>query len=99
MSATFNDFSILRRPVVTEKSYAAQGSANQYSFRVARHATRQQVKRAVETIFEVDVARVQMINMPGKPKRRGAHAGRRPGYRKAIVRLAEGQSLEVSEEG
>jgi len=99
MTATFEDFRILRRPVVTEKSYAAQGSANQYSFRVDTRATKQQIKHAVEAIFEVDVNRVQVINMAGKRKRRGAHSGQRPGYRKAVVRLAEGQSLEVSEEG
>jgi len=97
-AATYNDFNILRRPVVTEKSYTATGSANQYTFRVATTATKQQIKQAVEAIFEVEVDRVQVINLPGKAKRRGMHAGRRPGYRKAVVRLAEGQTLEVAEE-
>ncbi len=99
MSAGWNDFETLRRPVVTEKSYAAQGAANQYTFRVERRATKQQVKQAVEAIFGVDVEQVRILNLPGKPKRRGMREGRRPGYRKAIVRLAAGQSLEVAEEG
>jgi len=97
MSATFTDFNILQRPVVTEKSYGATGTANQYTFRVARTATKQQVKHAVEAIFEVEVEKVQVINMPSKEKRRGAHMGTRSGYRKAVVRLAEGQTLDTEE--
>jgi len=98
MSATFEDFRTLRRPVVTEKSYAAQGTANQYSFRVEPSATKQQIKHAIESIFEVNVEKVQVINLPGKPKRRGMRAGFRSGYRKAVVRLAEGETLDVAEE-
>ncbi len=98
MSANINHYNTIRQPVITEKSYRASGEANQYTFRVAPDATKAQIKAAVESIFEVDVVKVQVINMPGKPKRRGWHMGRRPGYRKAVVRLAEGQSLEVAEE-
>lgn len=98
MSANINHFNILRQPVVTEKSYAATGAANQYTFRVEREATKAQIKAAVEAIFDVDVEAVQVINMPGKPKRRGMHMGRRAGYRKAVVRLAEGQTLEAVDE-
>lgn len=98
MSASINHFNTLCRPVVTEKSYAGTGDANQYTFRVARDATKQQVKEAVEAVFEVNVEKVQVINVPGKPKRRGQHMGTRSGYRKAVVRLAEGQTLEVAEE-
>jgi len=98
MSAHIEHFNILRQPVVTEKSYTATGQANQYTFRVARDATKAQVKAAVEAIFDVKVEKVQVLNMPGKPKRRGFHSGMRPGYRKAVVRLAEGQTLEVVEE-
>jgi len=98
MSAVYEDFKALRRPVVTEKSYAAQGATNQYSFRVEPTATKQQIKHAVEAVFEVKVEKVQVINMPGKPKRRGAHTGTRSGYRKAVVRLVEGETLDVAEE-
>jgi len=98
MSANINHFNILRQPVVTEKSYTATGAANQYTFRVDREATKTQVKAAIEAIFEVQVDRVQVINMPSKPKRRGQHTGSRSGYRKAVVRLAEGQTLETVEE-
>ncbi len=98
MSATIEHYDIIRQPVITEKSYTAGAEANQYTFRVARDATKAQVKAAIEAIFGVDVVKVQIMNMPGKPKRRGWHAGRRPGYRKAVVRLAEGQTLDVAEE-
>jgi len=98
MSANINHFDILRQPVITEKSYTGTGAANQYTFRVARTATKLQIKAAVEAVFEVEVDKVQVINMPGKPKRRGAHTGTRSGYRKAVVRLAEGHTLEVAEE-
>jgi len=98
MSANINHFDILRQPVVTEKSYSATGDANQYTFRIARDASKMQVKAAVEAIFEVKVDKVQVINMPSKPKRRGMHAGTRAGYRKAVVRLAEGHSLGMADE-
>jgi len=98
MSANINHFNVLRQPVVTEKSYTATGAANQYTFRVARDATKAQVKAAVEAIFEVKVEKVQVINLPSKPKRRGFHTGTRSGYRKAVVRLAEGETLDVAEE-
>jgi len=103
MSATASTnikyFDILRQPVVTEKSYAGTGESNQYTFRIARTASKTQVKAAVEAIFEVKVDKVQVINMPSKPKRRGQHDGTRSGYRKAVVRLAEGHSLEMADEG
>ncbi len=98
MSAKYHHFNTLRKPVITEKSYKATGDANQYTFRVAPDATKLQVKAAVEAIFEVKVEKVQVVNLPSKEKRRGMHTGTRSGYRKAIVRLVEGQSLEVAEE-
>ena len=98
MSATFNHMNTLRTPVITEKSYVARSDANQYVFRVATNATKQDIKAAVEAVFEVDVEKVQVINVPGKEKRRGMHLGRRPGYRKAVVRLVEGQSIDPEEE-
>lgn len=98
MSATYEHSRIIRQPVITEKSYAGTGKANQYTFRVARYASKLQVKRAIEALFEVKVEKLQMISVPGKVRRRGAHIGRRPGYRKAVVRLAEGHTLNVAEE-
>lgn len=98
MTANIIHFNILQQPVITEKSYAATSTGNQYTFRVSPEATKTQVKAAIEAIFEVDVEKVQVINLPAKPKRRGAHTGSRSGYRKAVVRLVEGQTLEAAEE-
>ncbi len=98
MSASYKHMNTLRQPVITEKSYIARAAANQYVFRVATDASKVDVKAAVEAIFEVQVEKVQVINVPGKEKRRGAHVGRRSGYRKAVVRLVEGQSIDPEEE-
>jgi len=98
MSATYKHMNPLRQPVITEKSYISRSASNQYIFRVAREASKVEVKAAIEAIFEVNVEKVQVINVPGKEKRRGANVGRRPGYRKAVVRLVEGQSIDPEEE-
>ena len=68
MTANIMHFNILQQPVVTEKSYAATGAGNQYTFRVSREATKSQVKAAVEAIFEVEVVKVQVINLPDEPQ-------------------------------
>jgi len=98
MSATYKHMNTLRQPVITEKSYIARGENNQYVFRVAKTATKSDVKAAVQAIFEVNVEKVQVINVPSKEKRRGMHVGKRSGYRKAVVRLLEGQSIDPEEE-
>jgi len=96
--AQYRHFQRLIGPHVTEKSHNAMGDNNQYTFRVSREATKVQVKDAIETIFDVQVVKVQVINRPSKAKRRGMRLGYKPGYRKAVVRLAEGQSLEAMDE-
>ncbi|MDQ6975511.1 MAG: 50S ribosomal protein L23 [Mariprofundaceae bacterium] len=98
MSANYKDMNILLFPVITEKSYGAKAENNQYVFKIAKRASKADVKQAVETIFEVKVEKIQVITIPGKERRRGAHVGKRPGYRKAVVRLAEGQSIDPEEE-
>lgn len=98
MSAKYEHFQLLRRPVVSEKAYNATGANNQYTFLVAAEADKIGIKRAVEAVFGVKVDRVQVMNVQGKIKRRGLRVGRRTGYRKAVVRLAEGHSLEAMEE-
>jgi large subunit ribosomal protein L23 len=92
-------YEILRRPLVTEKS-SYQSGLNQFSFIVADSATRTQVKDAIETIYDVSVARVNIINVPAKRGRRlrcRRMSIRKPGYKKAIVTLAEGQTLPIFE--
>jgi large subunit ribosomal protein L23 len=93
-------YEVLRRPLVTEKSSYQSGRLNQYSFIVADSATRTQVKDAIETLYDVSVVRVNIINSPAKRGRRLRSRRllvRKPGYKKAIVTLAEGQTLQIFE--
>ena len=94
-------YDVLVRPLVTEKSNRHSSKLGQYVFVVADSATRTMVKDAVETLFEVTVARVNIMNAPAKRGRRSKSRRllvRRPSFKKAIVTLAEGsKSLEIFE--
>ena len=86
---------VIIRPVVSEKSYAL-ATADKYTFRVHPDAHKTQIKQAVEALFDgVKVLEVRTSKVPSKPKRRGVHAGQRPGWKKAVVTIAEGQSIEA----
>ena len=93
-------YNVLVRPLVTEKTNR-QNKSNQYAFDVANQATRTMVKDAVETLFDVTVARVNILNAPAKRGRRAKTRRlmvRRAGYKKAIITLAEGsKALEIFE--
>jgi large subunit ribosomal protein L23 len=93
-------YDVLVRPLVTEKSSYQSSTLNQYSFVVANKATKSMVKDAVEMLFDVSVVRVNIVNSPAKRGRRARSRRllvRRPGYKKAIVTLAAGESLEMFE--
>ncbi|MGD0166572.1 MAG: 50S ribosomal protein L23 [Gaiellaceae bacterium] len=85
---------VLLAPVVSEKSYHMINE-RKYCFRVHPDAHKTQVRQAVEAQFEVEVESVNIVSMPSKPKRRGASRGQRPGWKKAIVKLREGHSIEI----
>ena len=87
---------VLIRPVVSEKSYG-QIANNQYTFKVHKDAHKTQVRQAVEELFDVTVVRVNIVKMPPKPKRRGMIKGTRPGWKKAIVELKAGDTIEIFE--
>jgi large subunit ribosomal protein L23 len=92
-------YDVLRRPLVTEKSNYQTGKLHQYSFEVASEATRTLVKDAVETLFDVKVTRVNILNTAGKRSRRRNRRLmiRSAGFKKAIVTLAEGSTLDFLE--
>ena len=93
-------YEVLRRPLITEKSNFQSSKLNQYAFEVANDANRTMVKDAIETIFDVDVVKVNVLNVPPKRGRRARSRRllvRKPGFKKAIVTLAEGQTLEIFE--
>ena len=85
---------ILIAPVVSEKSYGGIADGV-YSFRVHQDAHKTQIRQAVEELFGVKVRSVNVAQVPSKPKRRGLIKGRRPGWKKAVVKLQPGQSIEI----
>lgn len=92
-------FDILRRPIITEKTSFQSGNLNQYVFEVDQKATKAQVKDAVETLFDVSVLKVNVMNAPAKRSRRRNRRllVRKSGYKKAIVTLAPGDTIDVFE--
>ena len=87
---------IIIKPVVTEKSIALM-EQNKYVFKVALSANKIEIKKAVEEIFKVKVVDVNTVRVKGKEKRMGRSVGRTSDYKKAIVQLAEGDSIEIFE--
>jgi large subunit ribosomal protein L23 len=88
--------SVLLGPHVSEKSARIAETANQFVFRVRPDATSPEVKAAVELMFEVKVANVNVVNVGGKQKRFGQRQGRRQDFKKAYVSLAPGQNIDLS---
>ena len=86
--------SVLIAPHVTEKTARAMQDHNQYTFRVRRNATKTDIKKAVELMFEVKVSGVQVVNEPGKERRFGKTVGRTQDWKKAYVSLAAGQAID-----
>ncbi|MFO1504919.1 MAG: 50S ribosomal protein L23 [Steroidobacteraceae bacterium] len=85
---------VLVAPHITEKTALAMQNANQYAFRVRRDANKTEIKQAVELMFDVKVAGVQVSNEPGKDRRFGNRIGRTQDWKKAYVRLADGQAID-----
>ena len=87
--------SILVAPHVSEKSTRVADASNQVTFRVRKDARKPEIRRAVEKMFNVEVASVSVLNVKGKRKgMRGRNPGRRPGWRKAYVRLKPGHDID-----
>jgi large subunit ribosomal protein L23 len=87
---------VLLAPIVSEKSYSLIED-NRYTFRVHPDAHRTQVRQAVEELFNVHVQSVNIAYVKAKPKRRGLVRGRKPGWKKAIVQIRPGESIEIFE--
>ncbi len=89
-----NMYTIIRRPLITEKGTRLKDAHNQYVFEVAPEANKVEIARAIERIFKVRVNDVQTLNVNGKIKRRGRTVGKKRDWKKAVVRLAQGASIE-----
>jgi large subunit ribosomal protein L23 len=87
---------VLLAPVVTEKAYAGV-EVGKYSFHVHPDAHKTQVRQAVQDLFGVTVVRVNISKVQAKPKRRGMQRGTKPGWKKAVVQLKPGESIEIFE--
>ncbi|MGA9192916.1 MAG: 50S ribosomal protein L23 [Anaerolineales bacterium] len=93
-------YNVIRRPIITEKSSYQSSVLGQYAFEVDGKATKAQIREAVELLFNVSVERVNLMVMPAKRSRRGRSRRvlvRRPSYKKAIVTLTPGQTIDVFE--
>ena len=92
---TTNVYEVIRAPRVSEKTARLQEVSNQYVFEVASEATKTEVKTAIEQLFDVKVESVNVVNVKGKQKAFRYRMGRRSSMRKAYVRLADGQAIDV----
>jgi len=92
-----NVHEVIRKPLVTEKSNIGREEQNLVTLAVNPRANKHDIRRAVEELFQVNVLEVRTIRMPRKLRRVGKNAGRKPEWKKAMVRLAEGQTIEFFE--
>lgn len=86
-------YTTIRRPLITEKGMGVKETQNTLVFEVASNATKTEVKQAVETLFKVKVSDVRTTTVAGKERRRGKFSGYRPDWKKAYVKLKEGQKM------
>jgi len=92
-----DSYQVLKRPLVTEKGTKQKEQANQIVFEVDKRANKILVRNAVENIFKVKVLGVKVINVKGKERRIGRNVGKKPDWKKAIVRIAPGETIEFFE--
>ena len=88
-------FNVIRRPIISEKSIALREALNQVTFEVDMSANKIQIRKAVEQLLEASVSSVNTLIVRGKNKRIGRYTGKRPNWKKAIVTLNEGESIEA----
>ncbi len=88
-------YDIIKAPIITEQSTKLIESDNKYTFKVDIKANKIEIKKAVEAIFEVKVLSVNTVNVLPKFKRMGKHEGYKSAYKKAVVKLAEGQKIDA----
>ena len=90
-------YQVIKEPHITEKAGLQKEGFNQISFKVHSQANKIEIKQAIETLLKAKVLEVRTINMRGKKRRMGRNTGKKPDWKKAIVRLAPGESIEIFE--
>ena len=88
-------YEIIKAPIITEQSTKLIESDNKYTFKVDRKANKVEIKKAIEAIFKVNVLSVNTVNVLPKFKRMGKYEGYKSAYKKAVVKLAEGQKIDA----
>ncbi|MDD3067383.1 MAG: 50S ribosomal protein L23 [Acholeplasmataceae bacterium] len=88
-------YDIIKAPIITEQSTKLIESQNKYTFKVDRKANKVEIKKAIETIFNVKVIAVNTVNVLPKFKRMGKYEGYKSAYKKAVVQLAEGNKIDA----
>ncbi|MFA7054983.1 MAG: 50S ribosomal protein L23 [Acholeplasmataceae bacterium] len=88
-------YDIIKAPIITEQSTKLIESQNKYTFKVDRKANKVEIKKAIETIFDVKVIAVNTVNVLPKFKRMGKYEGYKSAYKKAVVQLAEGNKIDA----
>jgi len=91
----YDPYKIIKRPAITEKATALSERQNKYVFEVALEANKIQIKKAVEELFKVGVTNVRTMRVHGKKRRLRFRVGQTPDWKKAIVTLKQGQSIEL----
>ena len=87
-------YEVIRRPIISEKSTALAEVGRKYAFEVSMKANKQEIREAVENLFNVDVSSVRTLVMHGKVKRGGKLETKRPNWKKALVTVADGQKID-----
>jgi large subunit ribosomal protein L23 len=90
-------YDTLKKPLLTEKSLIERDTHNRYGFIVGKHASKGEIKTAVEKVFNVTVTKINTISVTGKTHRMGRFEGKRPDYKKAFVTLKKGDKIEMVE--
>ena len=90
-----NQHDLIRKPIITEKAGDAKDKLNKITFSVDPRANKMQVKKALENIFKVKVDKINIINVKGKPKKLGRSSGKSADWKKAVVSVTEGHTIEV----
>jgi large subunit ribosomal protein L23 len=93
----FDPYSVIVRPLLTEKGYRDQAENNVYWFEVAKKATKPEIRRAVEDLFQVEVIVIRTLIVRGKVKRWGMRLGKRPNWKKAMVKIKPGKTIPLFE--
>ncbi len=88
-------YEIIKAPIITEQSTQLIESQNRYTFKVEKTANKVEIKKAIEAIFNVNVISVNTVNVLPKFKRMGKYEGYKPAYKKAVVKIAEGQKIDA----